>query len=83
MTTALVMLVLFTYNRECRGSGSFNVSRDPGDGWGRSDSDEIRAGTKATKTIMVKDALFPYQKERLFKSQNPIRKEGGLKCYQS
>ena len=46
---------------------SFNVSRDPGDGWRRSDSGETRAGTKASKTILVKDALFPYQKVKSFK----------------
>ena len=39
----------------------------PGDGWKRSYSGETRAGTKASKTIMVKDALFPYQKEKSFK----------------
>ena len=38
-----------------------------GDGWKRSDSGETRAGTKASKTIMVKDSLFPYQKEISFK----------------
>ena len=43
---------------------SFNVSRDPGDGWRRSDSGETRAGTKASRTILVKDALLPYQKEK-------------------
>ena len=53
---------------------SFNVSRDPGDGWRRSDSGEARVGTKASKTILVKDALFPYQKEKIV--QNLIRKEG-------
>ena len=43
---------------------SFNVSRDPGDGWRRSDSGETREGTKASKTILGKDALLPYQKEK-------------------
>jgi hypothetical protein len=43
---------------------SFNVSRDPGDGWRRSDSGETREGTKASKTILRKDALLPYQKEK-------------------
>ena len=42
----------------------FNVSRDPGDGWRRSDSGETREGTKASKTILGKDALLPYQKEK-------------------